>query len=109
MGVVALVGIKNAVGFFTRESKVRGSVFFFLGLLLIMTGWYLCTFLGFVCQLYGIFLLFRSFIGTILVYAQGLPFVGGFLRSSDAVHKVVKIIENAGTAGDSKKRSKFEV
>ena len=108
MGVVALVGLKNAVGFFTRESKVRGSAFFFLGLVLILTGFYLCTFLGFVAQLYGIFLLFRSFIGTILVYAQGLPFIGGFLRSSDAVHKVVKIIENAGT-DTTKKRSKFEV
>ncbi len=50
-------------------------------------------------------MLFRSFIGTILVYAQGLPFVGNFLRS-DAVQRVAKVIESTG---DSKKRSKFEV
>jgi hypothetical protein len=105
MGVIALVGFKNAIGFFSRESKIKGSVFFFVGLVLIVTGWYLFTFLGFLAQLYGIFLLFRSFIGTILVYAQSLPFIGGFLRSSDAVHKAVKIIENT----DGKKRSKFEV
>ena len=109
MGVVALVGFKNAASFFGRESKIKGSVFFFAGLLLIMLGWYLCTLLGFVGQMYGIFLLFRSFLGTILVYAQGLPVVGGFLRSqSDALNRAVKILESTGTGGD-KKRAKFEV
>jgi hypothetical protein len=49
MGVVALVGFKNAVGFFARESKIKGSVFFFAGMVLICTGWYLCTLLGFIC------------------------------------------------------------
>ena len=48
MGVVALVGYKNAFGFFSRESKIKGSAFFFAGLVLIMIGWYLFTFLGFV-------------------------------------------------------------
>lgn len=81
MGVVALVGAKNAVGFFLRESKIKGSLFFFLGLLCIITGWYMFTLLGFILQLYGIFLLFRSFLGTILIYGQSLPFIGGFLRS----------------------------
>jgi len=47
MGVVSLVGFKNAVGFFTRESKIKGSAFFFLGLLFIIVGWYLFTVTGF--------------------------------------------------------------
>lgn len=68
MGVVALVGYKNAFSFFGRESKLKGSLFFFIGLVLIITGWYLLTSLGFLSQLYGIFLLFRSFLGTILMY-----------------------------------------
>jgi hypothetical protein len=68
MGVVTLVGYKNAFGFFGRESKLKGSLFFFIGLVLIITGWYLLTSLGFLSQLYGIFLLFRSFLGTILMY-----------------------------------------
>jgi hypothetical protein len=80
MGVVALVGFKSALSFFSRESKIKGSAFFFAGLLLIILGWFLCTFLGFIAQLYGIFLLFRSFLGTILIYAQSLPGIGGFLR-----------------------------
>jgi hypothetical protein len=59
-------------------------------------------------QLYGIFLLFRSFLGTILIYGQSLPFIGGFLRSqSENIQKVVK-----GLDGGSEKRggrAKFEV
>lgn len=81
MGVVALVGPKNALGFFLRESKIKGSIFFFLGLLFIIVGWYLFTLMGFILQMYGIFLLFRSFLGTILIYGQSLPVVGGLLKS----------------------------
>jgi hypothetical protein len=80
MGVVALVGPKSAFTFFTRESKMKGSVFYFLGFLLIVVGWYLFTLLGFLLQMYGIFLLFRSFLGTILSYGQHLPVIGGFLK-----------------------------
>jgi hypothetical protein len=95
MGVVSLVGFKNAVGFFTRESKIKGSAFFFLGLLFIIVGWYLFTVTGFILQLYGIFLLFRSFLSTILIYGQSLPVVGGFLRS-ETVHRAVKVLESVG-------------
>ena len=85
---------------------MKGSAFFFLGLILIILGWPFFTITGFTSQLYGIFLLFQSFLGTILVYAQGLPVIGGFLRSqSDALNRVVKVLE---TPSD-KKRAKFEV
>ena len=47
MGVVALVGLKNAVGFFTRSSKIQGSIFFFAGFLIIMIGWWMFTLVGF--------------------------------------------------------------
>jgi hypothetical protein len=56
--------------------------------------------------MWGIFHLFRSFLGTILIYGQSLPIIGSFLRT-DAVKSAVKIIENAG--GDKKGKAKFEV
>lgn len=105
MGVVSLVGFKNTVSFFTRGTKIKGSIFFFAGLLLIILGWYLFTFVGFSLQLYGIFLLFRSFLSPILMYAESLPVIGGFLQKNDTIHRVVKNIER----GDGKKRAKFEV
>ena len=106
MGVVALVGFKNAVGFFTRSSKIQGSIFFFAGFLIIMLGWWMFTLVGFLSQMWGIFHLFRSFLGTIMIYGQSLPVIGGLLRN-DTVKSAVRIIENAG--GDKKGKAKFEV
>jgi hypothetical protein len=50
-------------------------------------------------------LLFKSFLGTILIYGQSLPVIGSFLRS-DTVKSAVKVIESAG---DGKRKAKFEV
>ena len=104
MGVVALVGLKNAVSFFTRSSKIQGSMFFFAGFIIIMVGWWMFTLLGFVSQMWGIFLLLRSFLGTIMIYGQSLPIIGGILRS-DAVKSVVRILESS----EKKGKAKFEV
>ena len=56
--------------------------------------------------MWGIFHLFRSFLGTIMIYGQSLPVIGGLLRN-DTVKSAVRIIENAG--GDKKGKAKFEV
>ena len=67
-GVVALIGLKNALMFFGKKTKIQGSVFYFTGFLMIVIGWYMFTLLGFLAQMYGLFLLFRSFISTIFGY-----------------------------------------
>jgi len=55
--------------------------------------------------MYGIFLLFRSFIKTIFGYLQTLPVIGPILRNSPFIHKLVDAIaENEG----NKKKAKFE-
>lgn len=48
MGIIALIGIKNTLGFFTKKNKIFGSIFFFLGFIMIIIGWYMFTLLGFV-------------------------------------------------------------
>ena len=47
MGIIALIGFKNTMGFFAKRSKIMGSVFFFLGFVMIIIGWYMFTVLGF--------------------------------------------------------------
>ena len=105
MGIVALIGFKSTMAFFFKKSKLLGSMFFFLGFILIIIGWYMFTVLGFTAQLYGTFLLFRSFIKTIFTYCQTLPVIGPFLRTSPFIHKAV----DAMADGDQKKKAKFEV
>jgi hypothetical protein len=106
MGIIALIGPKNTLLFFAKKTKILGSGFYFIGLLMIIIGWYMFTFLGFLAQMYGLFLLFRSFLTTILVYAQTLPVIGPFLRSSSVLHKTVKALE---VKEGKRKKAKFEV
>ena len=82
MGLVVAIGPQHTVGFFSREGKMKGSAFFFGGFLMICLGWFMFTFLGFSCQMYGIFLLFRDFIRTIFSFAQTLPVIGPIIRNS---------------------------
>lgn len=74
---------------------------------MIIMGWYMFTFLGFIAQMYGIFLLFRSFIKTIFGYLQTLPVIGPILRNSPIIHRIVNYL--AENEGGQKKKAKFEV
>ena len=68
MGLVVVVGPQNAVNFFMRKGKVVGSAVFFAGFVLILIGWFMFTTLGFLLQIYGLFLLFRDFTRVIFSY-----------------------------------------
>jgi len=55
-----------------------------VGIILILIRW---TFVGFVVELYGIFVLFGDFLLTIAGYLGAIPVVGPYLRL--AIEKVV--------------------
>ena len=99
MGLVALVGPKSTGSFFLRKGKVVGSAVFFGGFLLIVIGWFLFTTLGFLLQMYGLFLLFRDFVRVLFSYAQTLPVIGPAIRNSPFAHTVVDAI--AGKKGET--------
>ena len=75
-----------------------GSAFYFSGVAMIILGWPFFTLGGFVLQMYGIFLLFRSFLKTIFAYMQTLPVIGPLLRDTPIIHKIVNSISNSGNA-----------
>ena len=96
MGMVSLVGIKQTIVFFGRPSKIFGSVLFFAGFALITIGWFMFTTVGFVMQVYGLFLLFKQFISTIFSFMQTLPVIGPCLRNTPVLHYYVnKLSENS--------------
>ena len=105
MGLVVVVGPTNTLGFFMRKGKIMGSAVFFAGFILIMLGWFMFTTLGFLLQVYGLFLLFRDFTRVIFSYMQTLPVIGNILKNSPLAHTVVDTIasssgknnESAGT------------
>ena len=109
MGITSLVGPSHTLVFFTKKSKIMGSAFFFGGFAMICIGWYMFTMIGFILQMYGIFLLFRSFIKTIFAYMQTLPVIGPVLRDTPFIHKIVNALSNSGQSSQGGHAKKFEV
>lgn len=85
---------------------MAGSAFYFAGFVFIVMGWFLFTTIGFVMQIYGLLLLFRSFIRTVFSYMQTLPFVGPCVRNTPWVHRMVDYLADGGKSGPSGSKSK---
>ena len=99
MGIVALLGPQNAVSFFTKKSKWKASGMYFLGLIVIMIGYPMCTLVGFSLQMYGIYLLFRSFLKVAYGYVQTLPVIGPILSESKYLNEFVNYVSSSAQNG----------
>jgi hypothetical protein len=62
--------------FFARRQKLKGTAAFFGGLFLILMRWPL---IGFLVELYGIFILFGDFLGTIAGFGRNIPVIGPYI------------------------------
>ncbi|RYO88703.1 hypothetical protein DL766_004417 [Monosporascus sp. MC13-8B] len=76
IGLTIIIGPQKTLLFFARRQKAKGTAAFFAGLLLILLRWPL---IGFCVELYGIFVLFGDFLGTVAGFARGLPVVGPYV------------------------------
>lgn len=76
IGLTIIIGPQKTLLFFARKQKAKGTAAFFAGLALIFLKW---TFIGFFVELYGIFVLFGDFLGTIAGFARGLPVIGPYV------------------------------
>lgn len=76
IGLTIIIGPQKTLAFFARKQKLKGTAAFFLGLFLILMRWAL---VGFMVELYGIFILFGDFLGTILGFGRNIPVVGPWI------------------------------
>jgi hypothetical protein len=76
IGLTIIIGPSKTLLFFARRQKLKGTAAFTLGIALILLRWPL---IGFLVELYGIFVLFGDFLGTVLGVARNLPIVGPYL------------------------------
>ncbi|KAK7747762.1 Golgi Transport [Diatrype stigma] len=76
IGLTIIIGPQKTLLFFARKQKAKGTAAFFGGLLLILLRWPL---IGFCVELYGIFVLFGDFLGTIAAFARNVPVVGPYI------------------------------
>lgn len=76
LGITLLLGPARTFLFFARKQKWRGTAAFVAGIVLILIRWPL---VGFIVEIYGIFVLFGEFFKTIAGFAYNIPVVGPYL------------------------------
>ncbi|KAI4226616.1 MAG: hypothetical protein L6R36_003040 [Xanthoria steineri] len=79
LGLALIIGLPKTVLFFTRRPKLKGTAAFTGGVVLILLRWPL---IGFLVELYGIFILFGDFFATIGSFAGNIPVIGPYLQKA---------------------------
>ncbi|RDD43137.1 Vesicle transport protein GOT1A [Trichoplax sp. H2] len=62
-GIGMVIGLARTYSFFFQRHKMKGTVCFFLGIVIVIFGW---PVVGMVIEAYGFFLLFRQVLTTIV-------------------------------------------
>lgn len=78
IGLTIIIGIQKTVVFFARRQKLKGTAAFAAGITLILFKW---PFIGFIVELYGLFVLFGDFLSTIGGFAGNIPVVGPYIAA----------------------------
>lgn len=78
LGVVLIIGPTRTIYFFARPTKIKPTLFFFGGILLIL---FKRSFIGFIIEGFGILSLFGDFLGTIVQFLRSVPVIGSLLRN----------------------------
>ncbi|KAJ2778541.1 Golgi Transport [Coemansia javaensis] len=72
-GISMIIGVQKTVVFFTRRDKLRGSVAFFAGFLLVLVKW---PIFGILVEAFGFLNLFGDFFPVVISFLRSLPVVG---------------------------------
>ncbi|KAI0317199.1 vesicle transport protein [Amylostereum chailletii] len=75
-GLCLIIGPQKTFYFFARKNKIRGTLCFLGGILLVFLKW---PFFGVILETFGFLNLFGDFFPVILTFLRQLPFVGQFL------------------------------
>ncbi|CAH8493982.1 unnamed protein product [Schistosoma turkestanicum] len=75
-GIGCLIGLQKACSFFFRRTSVKGAVFFFGGITVVMFGF---PFIGMLLEIYGMTNLFSKFIPVAIKFLYGVPVIGWIL------------------------------
>ncbi|KAL1682685.1 Got1/Sft2-like family-domain-containing protein [Schizophyllum commune] len=75
-GITLIIGPQRTMYFFARKEKIRGTICFFGGILLVFLKW---PFIGMLVEMFGFLNLFGDFFPTIIMFLRQVPFVGTLL------------------------------
>ncbi|CAH8537353.1 unnamed protein product [Schistosoma rodhaini] len=75
-GIGCLIGLQKACTFFFRRTSLKGAVFFFGGITVVLFGF---PFIGILLEIYGMINLFSKFIPVAIKFLYGVPVIGWIL------------------------------
>lgn len=93
-GLGAVIGRERTFRFFFQRHKIKGSIAFFGGIIIVLVGWPL---VGMIFEGYGFFLLFSGFFPVAINFLRRVPLLGTILNMP-GISKVVDKL-----AGDSQR------
>lgn len=70
LGLVFTIGLQRSLTLFTRRDRLRGTVCFFLGIVLVILRWGI---IGMCFEAFGFLNLFGNFLPTVLAVARQIP------------------------------------
>jgi len=91
-GLSCVIGLERTFRFFFQRHKVKASIAFFGGIIIVLTGWPL---IGMLLETYGFVLLFSGFFPVAINFLRRVPILGTLLNMPGISRVVDKL------AGDS--------
>ena len=76
LGLYFSIGFSRTMALFARRDRIRGTVCFFLGIVLVLMRWGL---VGMLLEGFGFINLFGNFLPTVLSFARQIPYLSTIL------------------------------
>ncbi|KAI9179064.1 hypothetical protein H9P43_005726 [Blastocladiella emersonii ATCC 22665] len=84
-GVTMLIGLSKTVAFFARKNKLRGTICFFAGVLMVFLRMPL---LGMIVEVFGFINLFGDFFPVVVAFLRRMPLIGPLLSAPGVTHRL---------------------
>lgn len=93
-GLCLIIGLERTIKFFFGPQKLKGSLFFFGGVFIVLFGWPL---VGMLIEIYGFIALFGGFLPVAVNFLKRIPFLGTFLSLPGIKQIVDRIGDDCAT------------
>jgi len=93
-GLTLIIGPRKTFYFFARKEKLRGSICFIGGILMVFFKW---PFFGMIVETFGFLNLFGDFFPVVITFMRQLPFIGTVL-SLPGIRTVVDKLTGSRTS-----------
>ncbi|KFD47753.1 hypothetical protein M514_11365 [Trichuris suis] len=92
-GLTFVIGIGRTLRFFFQPHKLKGTMFFFTGIIVVLVGW---PVVGMVVESYGFVALFGGFIPVAVNFLRRIPVLGTILNLP-GIRQAISCLSSVGS------------